>query len=49
VTREVVATLSPYQTRHLKRFGDYVIDLDTVPQPLDSSLSGWMRWEDTGP
>ncbi len=43
VTREVVATLSPYQTRHLKRFGDYVIDLDNVPQPLDGTVGDWMQ------
>ncbi len=43
VTREVVATLSPYQTRHLKRFGDYVIDLDTVPQPLDGAVGDWLQ------
>jgi len=34
VQREDVATLSPYPTMHLKRFGDYVVDLDTPPQPL---------------
>ncbi len=38
VNREDVATLSPYVTSHIKRFGDYIIDLDTVPEPIDSSL-----------
>jgi len=43
VDRAMLATLSPYQTRHLKRFGDYVIDLGNVPQPLDGALAGWMQ------
>jgi TnpA family transposase len=34
VKRADVAALSPYLTKHLKRFGDYVIDLSVVPQPL---------------
>ena len=40
VHREDVAALSPYLTTHIKRFGDYVIDLGTHPQPLtDIALS----------
>ena len=38
VTREDVATLSPYVTSHIKRFGDCIIDADAVPEPLDTSL-----------
>jgi hypothetical protein len=38
VRREDVATFSPYLTSHIKRFGDYVIDLSTVPQPLNGNL-----------
>jgi hypothetical protein len=34
VNRADVAALSPYLTRHVKRFGDYVIDLSVIPQPL---------------
>ena len=34
VKREDVAALSPYLTRHIKRFGDYFIDLSVLPQPL---------------
>jgi TnpA family transposase len=34
VKREDVAALSPYLTGHIKRFGDYVIDLSIAPQPL---------------
>lgn len=35
VDRELLSTLSPYLTRHLKRYGDYVVDLTTIPEPLD--------------
>ena len=34
VKREDVAALSPYLTRHVKRFGDYFIDVSVLPQPL---------------
>jgi hypothetical protein len=26
--------LSPYLTEHIKRFGQYVLDMDTPPEPL---------------
>jgi TnpA family transposase len=38
VNREDVATLSPYVTTHIKRFGDYIIDAEAVPEPIDPSL-----------
>ena len=34
VSQEAVATFSPYLTEHIKRFGEYIIDLDTIPPPL---------------
>lgn len=34
VKHEDLATLSPYQTRHIKRFGDYVFTV-TSPEPFD--------------
>ncbi|MCP5097034.1 MAG: transposase [Chloroflexi bacterium] len=34
VTTDVVATLSPYIREHIKRFGEYVIDLEAIPPPL---------------
>jgi hypothetical protein len=34
VTPEVVRPLSPYLTEHIKRFGQYVLDMDTRPGPL---------------
>jgi len=38
VKREDVALLSPYLTSHVKRFGDYVVDLDAIPAPLDGKM-----------
>ncbi|AUB35300.1 Transposase, TnpA family (plasmid) [Nostoc flagelliforme CCNUN1] len=35
IMREDVTALSPYMNSHIKRFGDYSIDLDTLPQTLD--------------
>jgi TnpA family transposase len=37
VKREDLAQLSPYQTRHLKRFGDYVLTA-APPEPFDGEL-----------
>ncbi len=37
VKREDLAALSPYQTRHIKRFGDYVFTV-TAPEPFDADL-----------
>jgi TnpA family transposase len=34
ITAEIVARLSPYLTQHIKRFGDYVLDMDAKPDPL---------------
>jgi TnpA family transposase len=38
VEADTIAALSPYPTVHLKRFGDYVVDVDTPPKPLDPTL-----------
>lgn len=35
VKAEDLKILSPYLTAHIKRFGDYVVDLTDVPPPLD--------------
>lgn len=35
VTRELVARLSPYLREHIRRFGQYVLDMAEVPDPLD--------------
>ncbi|NJL53272.1 MAG: transposase [Hydrococcus sp. SU_1_0] len=33
-----LATLSPYLTGHLKRYGDYIVDFDNLPQPLETAM-----------
>jgi hypothetical protein len=33
VNRAILARLSPYLTEHLRRFGEYVLDLSQVPEP----------------
>ncbi len=38
VDAEDLSAISPYLTVHIKRFGDYVIDLEEEPQPLDGKL-----------
>ncbi len=38
VTSEELAALSPYLTGHIKRFGDYVLDLGIVPEPIEVDL-----------
>ena len=38
-TKSDVAALSPYITRHIKRFGDYVIDLENIPKEIDLGIS----------
>jgi len=35
ITAEELKVLSPYLTKHIKRFGEYVIDLDINPPPLE--------------
>lgn len=33
-----VASLSPYLTRHIRRFGDYVLDLSPPSEPPEAHL-----------
>lgn len=35
ITAEDLRFLSPYLTAHIKRFGEYVLDLSEIPPPLD--------------
>jgi hypothetical protein len=35
VTPEAVRCLSPYLNGHLKRFGQYVLDMAARPEPLE--------------
>ncbi len=34
ITKELIARLSPYRREHLRRFGQYVLDMNIVPPPL---------------
>ena len=33
-----LSALSPYKMNHIKRFGDYILDLDSVPSSLDEKM-----------
>src|SRR3954454_21874550 len=46
VGREDLAQLSPYQTRRLKRFGDYTLSMSS-PEPFDTHLVVPFPLEDT--
>jgi hypothetical protein len=35
VTPGLVACLSPYMREHIRRFGQYVLDMDDLPAPLE--------------
>jgi TnpA family transposase len=35
IVKEDVARISPYLTEHLKRFGDYVLDMNTLPENIE--------------
>lgn len=39
INRQLLATLSPYLTRHIKRYGDYVVDWKNVPQPWEQAIN----------
>lgn len=34
ITQAMVSRLSPYLTEHIKRFGEYLLDMETRPEPL---------------
>lgn len=38
ITAAQVACLSPYPTGHLKRFGDYELNFEQLPDPIDGAL-----------
>ena len=40
VTKELVKRLSPYMREHIRRFGQYVLNMDEVPEPLGSEALG---------
>ncbi len=35
VTRDLIERLSPYMREHIRRFGQYVLDMEEVPEPLE--------------
>jgi TnpA family transposase len=35
VNEQLVKRLSPYMTSHIKRFGQYILDIDAIPEPLE--------------
>ena len=35
VTKENITRLSPYMREHIRRFGQYVLDMDEIPPPLE--------------
>ena len=35
ITKEDISRLSPYLTSHIKRFGDYVFDLEVKPKNVE--------------
>ena len=39
INHRMLATLSPYITRNLRRYGDYVLDLDNIPQPFEGAIN----------
>lgn len=39
VSRRYIKALSPYVTRHIKRYGDYVVNLQSIPQPLEAAMN----------
>jgi Tn3 transposase DDE domain len=46
IREDDIATLSPYMTEHIKRFGDYHIDIHRVPGKIigASKTLGFVRW-----
>ena len=39
INRRMLATMSPYINRNLKRYGDYVVDLKNIPQPFERAIN----------
>lgn len=46
IREDDIAFLSPYLTEHIKRFGDYLIDIRKMPASIlnASKLLGFVRW-----
>jgi TnpA family transposase len=39
VHQRYIKALSPFITRHIKRYGDYVVNLQSIPQPLEMAIN----------
>ncbi|WP_169220593.1 Tn3 family transposase [Brasilonema sp. UFV-L1] len=39
VHQRYIKALSPFITRHIKRYGDYVVNLQSIPQPLETAIN----------
>ena len=39
IREEDIAFLSPYITKHIKRYGDYIVDMNRVPKDINVSRS----------
>jgi TnpA family transposase len=39
VHHRYIKALSPFITRHIKRYGDYVVNLQSIPQPLEAAIN----------
>jgi hypothetical protein len=35
---QALATLTPYQTEHINRFGSYTVNFSRIPEPLPPNL-----------
>ncbi len=38
ISAEALALVSPYQTQHVNRFGNYTVHLDHTPEPVEYDL-----------
>ena len=38
IEKEILEVLSPYQTEHINRFGNYTVNMNRIPEPLDFEL-----------
>ena len=39
VHQRYIKALSPFITRHIKRYGDYVVNLQSIPQPFEAAIN----------
>ena len=38
ISEQALATLTPYQTEHINRFGNYMLDLNRTPEPITTEF-----------